>query len=163
MTIIALVLTIILGTGSLFYGFYEQGMVEAAHWVLVLGGVWLVSQWFRWNWFSSLALFASIVFAAIGLWVSAFFGWMAAGAVFALFAWDMSDFRQRMRFISQDDDARGMERRHIARLSLLTLLGLIFLSIASVLQFKFTFEWGVFLVIVILIGLAQLVGWFKKQ
>ncbi len=163
MTIIALVLTIILGTGSLFYGFYEQGMVEAAHWVLVLGVVWLVSQWFRWNWFSSLALFASIIFAAIGLWVSAFFGWMAAGAVFALFAWDMSDFRQRMRLISQNDDARGMERRHIARLSLLTLLGLILLSIASVLQFKLTFEWGVFLVIVILIGLAQLVGWFKKQ
>ncbi len=163
MTIIALILSIILSTGSLFYGFHEQSLDAVSRWVLILGIAWLVSQWFKWNWFSSLALFASIVFAAIGLWTGVFFGWMAAGAVFALFAWDMSDFRQRLRFIPHDDDARGMERRHIARLSLLTLLGLVLLSAASLLQFKFTFEWGVFLVIVTLIGLTQLVDWFKKQ
>jgi len=49
---------------------------------------------------------------------------MIAGAVFALFAWDMTEFRRRLRYIAVDDDMRGMERRHIARVSLVILAGL---------------------------------------
>jgi hypothetical protein len=56
-----------------------------------------------------------------------------------------------------------MERRHIARLSLLILAGMFLVTIALLLQLQFTFEWGVFMVIVILLGVAQLVAWFRRQ
>ena len=75
----------------------------------------------------------------------------------------MTDFRRRLHFMSIDDDVRGMERRHIARLSLLTFAGLLLVTITTLIQLNFTFEWGVFLVVVILLGLVQLVSWFRRQ
>ena len=89
--------------------------------------------------------------------------WMIAGAAFALFAWDMTEFRRRIRHMVIDDNIRGMERRHIARVSLIVLAGLLLLTIALLVRVEFTFEWAVLLVIVILLGIAQLVAWFRRQ
>ena len=68
-----------------------------------------------------------------------------------------------MRFMAPDDNMRGMERRHIARVSLLCLAGLFLASITMLVRVQFTFEWGALLVIVIVLGLSQLVAWFRKQ
>jgi len=87
---------------------------------------------------------------------------MFSGGIFALFAWDMTDFRRRMSSIAADDNARGMERRHIARISLLSLAGLLLASIAMLVRVQFSFEWGALLVFVILLGLGQLVGWLRR-
>ena len=56
-----------------------------------------------------------------------------------------------------------MERRHIARVSLLALAGLILASIAMLIRAQFTVEWMALLVLMVLLGLAQLAGWFAKQ
>jgi hypothetical protein len=62
-----------------------------------------------------------------------------------------------------DDDSRAMERRHLAFLTLLVMGGLLLVTVALFIQVKFTFEWGVLLVIVVLFGLIQLIGWFRRQ
>jgi hypothetical protein len=159
----ALVISIILSMGSLAWEYTHVGFSRFAVFFLIFGLLWLFSQWRNWDWFSSLGLFIAVFGAAIGLWLEFGTAWMLAGAAFALFAWDMSEFRRRLRPMIVDDYIRGMERRHIARLSLLILAGMFLVTIALLLQLQFTFEWGVFMVIVILLGVAQLVAWFRRQ
>ena len=163
MTVVALVSSIIISIGSLAWGYAQVGFDNFARWILIFGMVWLFTQWQGWGWFSSLGLFFIILASAFGLWFGFTPGWMFSGAVFALFAWYITDFRRRIRSMAADDDTRGMERRHIARISILSLAGLLLASIAMLVRVEFTFEWGVLLVIVILLGLSQLVGWFRRQ
>jgi len=162
-TSIALVFGIIISIGSLAWGFMKAGFDLFAYWVLVFGAIWLFTQWRGWSGFSSPALFIVIFASAFGLWFELPPGWMFSAAIFALFAWDITDFRRRISFYSAEDDIRGMERRHIARVSLLSLAGLLLASLTMILRVQFSFEWGALLVIVILLSLSQLVGWFKKQ
>ncbi len=162
MAVIALASSIIISMGSLAWGFAEAGLIGFARWILIFGAVWLFTQWRGWSWFSSPALFFAILASAFGVWFRFTPGWMFSASIFALFAWDMTDFRRRMFSIAADDNSRGMERRHIARISLLSLVGLLLASIAMLVRVKFTFEWGALLVFVILLGLGQLVGWLRK-
>jgi hypothetical protein len=129
---------------------------------LILGAGWLVAIWQEWKWYSSVALFLATVASAFGLWFNFIPGWMFAGGIFALFAWDMTDFRSRLRLMTRDNDTRGLERRHLLRISLLALLGLFLASITMLVRVQFTFEWIALLVIVILLGLGQLVGWLRR-
>lgn len=163
MTVIALVSSIIISIGSLAWGYFDVGFDNFARWIIILGIIWLFTQWQRWSWFSSASLFFVILACTIGLWFGFTPGWMFASAIFALFAWDMTDFRSRMHLMAVDDNMRGMERRHIARVSILSLVGLLLASVAMFLRVQFTFEWGVLLVLVIVLGLSQLVGWFRRQ
>jgi hypothetical protein len=162
-TAIALFISMILSVGSLYWGYVQAGLEIHSRWILIIGIIWFLSQWQHWTWFSSLALFIYVSFAAFGLILGLDFGWMLAGSVFALFAWDMTDFRRRLRFAALDDDLPGMERRHIARLTLLVLGGLLLVTLALYIQVKFTFEWGVLLVGVVVLGLIQLINWFRRQ
>jgi hypothetical protein len=161
-TLVALLSSIVICSASLAWGFAQSGFISFSTWILILGAGWLFAVWQEWKWYSSVALFLSTVAAAFGLWFGLVPGWMFAGGIFALFAWDMVDFRHRLRLISNDKDVRGIERRHLARISLLAFIGLLLASIAMLVRVQFSFEWGSLLVIVTLLGLGQLVGWFRK-
>ncbi len=162
MTLIALLSSIVICSVSLAWGFAQQGFTSFSTWIVILGVGWLLAIWQDWRWYSSIALFLATVLAALGLWFGFTPGWMFAGGVFALVAWDMTDFRQRLRGMADDDDTRGLERRHLARISLLAFIGLAFASVAMLVRVQFTFEWSALLVIVALLGLGQLVGWFRR-
>jgi len=100
--------------------------------------------------------------AMIGLWFDFIVGWMLSSAIFALFAWDMTDFRQKLKSMTSREDIKGMERRHIARLYLLALAGLILTSIMMSMRAQFSYAWNVLLGFVILLGLLQLLVWFRR-
>ncbi|MDO8755589.1 MAG: hypothetical protein Q7J80_16970, partial [Anaerolineales bacterium] len=89
-------------------------------------------------------------------------GWMFSGAVFSLFAWGMTDFRQKLKFMTSREDIKGMERRHIARLYILVSAGLILASIMMSMRAQFSFACSVLLGFVILLGLLQLLVWFRR-
>jgi hypothetical protein len=162
-TLFALVWCIILSVSSLAWEFANLGLNPISLWLFIFGIVWLFALWRGWDWFSSLGLFVAVFAAAIGLWFEFNTEWMIAGAIFALFAWDITEFRRRLRYIAADDDLRGVERRHIARISIVILAGLFLVTCALFLQLHFTFEWGVLLVVVVLLGLAQLAAWFRRE
>jgi hypothetical protein len=160
---LTLVFMIALSMGSFAWEYAETGFMPLTVFFLIFGLLWLFSQWRNWDWFSSFGLFVAVFAAAIGFWFEFNTAWMIAGAAFALFAWDMTEFRRRIRFMVIDDNIRGMEKRHIARVSLIILAGLLLVTIALLVQLQFTFEWAVLLVIVILLGIAQLVAWFRRR
>lgn len=162
MTLIALLSSIVISSASLAWGFAQSGFTSFSGWIIVLGAGWLLAVWQRWNWYSSFALLVVTILSALGLWFGFIPGWLFAGGVFALFAWDMADFRQRLAVMPKNDSTRGIERRHLLRISLLALAGMTLASITMLLRVQFTFEWGALLVFVILLGLGQLVGWFRR-
>jgi hypothetical protein len=161
-TLIALLFSIVICSASLAWGYAQNGFASFSSWILIFGAGWFFAVWQEWKWYSSVALSLSTLAAALGLWFGFTPGWMFAGGIFALFAWDMADFRQRLRLISNDKDVRGIERRHLARVSLLALIGLILASVAMFfVRAQFTFEWGALLVAFTLFGLVQLPAWFR--
>ncbi len=162
MTVFALFLSIVISAASLAWGFFSVGLINAAIWILIIGAVWLLAAQQNWDWVSSVALLLAVIAAAFGLWLKFPPGWMFSGGLFALFAWDTNDFRRRLRLVVKDEDTRTMERRHIARISLLALAGLFLASITMLVRAQFTAEWAALLVLIVLLGLAQLVGWFGK-
>lgn len=162
MTLVALLSSIVISSVSLAWGFAQHGFTFFSVWTLILGVGWLFAVWQGWEWYSSFALFISTIAAALGLWFGFTPGWMFTGGIFALVAWDMTDFRQRLRGMAKDDDTRGIERRHLARISLLAFLGMVFASVSMLVRVQFTFEWSALLVILALLGLGQLVNWFRR-
>jgi hypothetical protein len=163
-TLIALILSIVVGEASLAWGYLQVGLPHLARWILIFGAVWLATIWQRWRWFAYIGLTFNFLAAALGLWFLNFApGWMFAGAIAGLLAWDLTDFRYRLRFAANDVERRAVETRHLMRSTLLALLGFGLAGLAMAVKLQFNFEWAVFLALVAVLGLLQLVGWFRRR
>lgn len=162
MSIIALLFSIIISTGSLAGGYAGTGLHRLVSWIIAFGILWLISHWQKWRWFPPLGLFFSLLFAVLGLSLSFPIGWMFSGAIFALVAWDMSELRKRLRTMPSREDVRGVERRHVARISFLALGGLLFASFLILWWRQWTDEWGTFLLGVVALGVLQFIAWIKR-
>ena len=163
MTRVALISSILIGIGSLAWGYSQIGLDAVTRWIIILGAAWLITAWNGVRLFSSFALALVILASAFGLWFRFAPGWMFSGGIFALVAWDLARFRQRLIFLPAREDKRGMERRHLARLSLLSLIGMFIASITMFLRGAFTNEWGALLLIVTVLDLSQLIVWLRKR
>ncbi len=164
MTLFGLLFGIVLGIGSLAWGYWQVGLPQFARWIAAFGGLWLLAVWQRWRWFATLGLLFNFLAAALGLWFLNFPpGWMFAGAIGALIAWDLTYFRYRQHFVASDDERHAMEGRHLVRLSALALLGFLLASLAMAVKLQFNFEWALLLALVAILGVMQLVTWFRKH
>ena len=163
MTIIATVLSIIIGTVSLAYGYSLAGFSAPVLWIASLGVIWLLAHWRRLYWFSSIALILMIVAAAYGIWSGFPLHWMTFGALGGLLGWDLSDFYQRLRYAAPTDDVTGLERRHLARVGIVALLGGGLAVLSSVIQVRrLAFEVAVGLILLAAFGLTRLVMRLRK-
>ena len=163
MTILALVISVLLGTASLAMGYSQAGVMVAPRWFLLLALLWLLAHFRKWYWFSSIALLFVIVSAAYGVWHGYPAVWMLLGAVGGLLGWDLSDFARRLSYASPMDDTRGMERRHLERVAIVAVLGggLAVLSIFIRFQ-RLAFEVAIGLVLLAALGLTRLVLGLRK-
>lgn len=117
--LIVIIICIIISTGSFAWGYWQAGYDEAARWIIASGVLWLVALWRKWKWFSALVVFLSLSLAAFGIWFNFSLGWVLIGAVFAFFAWDLTEFDRKLKLLFPREDARGMTRRHLARVGFL--------------------------------------------
>lgn len=162
--LIALLLSIVLGIGSLAWGYLQVGLPDFARWIVFAGVLWLIAVWQRWRWFATVGLIFSFAAAALGLWFLNFTpGWMFAGAIGGLLAWDLTFFRERLRFVASDEERQGMEGRHLVRIAALSLIGFLLASVAMAVKFQFNFQWAVLLAVVAILGVIQLIAWFRKR
>jgi hypothetical protein len=163
MTIIALVLSILLGTASLAMGYGQAGVTDYPRWFLILAVLWLIAHFRKWYWFSSVALLITIFAAAYGVWQGFATVWMLLGALGGLLGWDLSDFARRLSYAAPMDDTRGMERRHLERVGIVAALGfgLALLSLYVHIN-RLAFEVAVGLVLLAAFGLTRLVMGLRK-
>lgn len=163
MTIIALIISVLLGTASLAIGYWQAGFRIPVLLFVLLGASWLAAHWRKWYWFSSVGLLATIIAAAYGVWREFPIVWMLLGALGGLLAWDLSDFARRLSYASPMDDTQGMERRHLERVGIVAALGL---GIALLSVFihvrRLAFEVAVALVLLAALGLTRLVIGLRK-
>jgi hypothetical protein len=163
-TLAALLSSILLGGSSLAWGFVSIGLDSLARWIVVFAAAWLLAVWQRWRWFSYVGLAAYFALAALGLWfLNSAPGWMFAGAILGLVAWDLTDFRYRQRFAATDAERRSVELRHMLGLSVITILGFGLASMAMLAQIGLNFDWAVFLVIVLTLAVSQIIRWFRNR
>jgi len=162
MTYFAFVVSVLMGVGALTYAYNNAGNVLFPRLLLVFGALWLFAGWRRWTWFSSLGILVLVALAGFGLWNELSPGWMIAGALGGLLAWDLSEFMRRLRFAAPTDDLRGLERRHLTRVVLVALVGVSLASIPMLVRLEFTFEWVVLLTLVAALGITQLVSWLRR-
>jgi len=161
-TTIVLFLSLLLSAGALSFGYYEAGLELFALGALVFAVLWLAALLRRWNWFSSLGLLAAVAAAGFGLWVGVAAGWALAGVLGALLAWDLTDLRVRLNLAASSDDLGPLERGHLGRLGLITLIGMLLASVAMIAQLRFSFEWGILLALAGTLGVTQLIGWLRR-
>jgi len=163
-TLAALVASVVLGTASLAWGYMVVGLPQLARWLIAFGILWLVAVSRRWRWFAHVGLAVYFLAAALGLWFMDFPpGWMFAGAILAMLAWDLTFFQYRQRFAASDDERRGVERRHLLRVSVLCILGFVAASLAMMLRLQLTLEWIAFMVVVVALGVSQIIRWFQQR
>ena len=163
MTIVALVLSILLGTIPLAIGYAQGGMAGYSIWFLLLGVIWLGTHFRKWYWFSSIALLITIIAAAFGVWNGFPTIWMLLGALGGLLGWDLSDFARRLSYAAPMDDTRGMERLHMERVGIVAVLGfgLAILSLFVRIH-RLAFEVAVGLILLATLGLTRLVIGLRK-
>ncbi len=163
MTLIAFVLSVLLGTASLAIGYSQAGMTDPARWFILLAIVWILAHWRKIYWVSSLAFFLTISGAAYGVWNELTTLWMLLGALGGLLGWDLSDFARRLTYAAPTDDVQGLERRHLARVGVVAALGfgLAFLSLVIRIK-RLAFEVAVGLVLLAALGLTRLVMRLRK-
>lgn len=158
----AFVIAVLIGVGSIAFAYDGMGFDTLARWLVGFGAFWLFAGWKRWTWVSIIGILLLVALAAFGLWFDLSPGWMISGALGGLMAWDLADFKRRLRFVPAGDDIRGLERRHLARLTIVAVAGAILASIAIYARVGFTFEWGIVLTLIAVLGLTQLVAWLRR-
>lgn len=85
------------------------------------------------------------------------------GALGGLLSWDLSDFMQRLRFAAPTDDVDGMERRHLARVGIVAVVGGVLAYLSVVLQIRrLAFEVAVGLILLAALGVTRLVMRLRK-
>ncbi len=162
MTRVVLFVSIVTGMGALALGYLESGQPAVARGLLIFAALWLIAQFRNWRWFASIGFSVAVILSAYGVWTSAPSGWMLAGIVGALFAWDLSDFEQRLENAPTLSERESLERPHLIRISGVAALGFV-LSLASMLfRPQFSFEWVAFLALLAAIGLTQLVARMRR-
>lgn len=163
MTLVALIISILLGTASLAMGYGQAGVTAGPRWLLLLAALWLFSHLRKWYWFSSVALICIVVAAAYGVWRGYPTAWMLLGAVGGLLGWDLSDFARRLSYAAPMDDTRTLERRHLERVAIVAVLGvgLALLSVYIRIN-RLAFEVAVVLLLLAVLGLTRLVWGLRK-
>jgi hypothetical protein len=163
MSYFAFAVSVLMGIGSLVYAYSGTGLSQLVNGLLVLGTLWLFAGWRRWTWFSIIAILLTVALAGLGLWIELSPGWMISGALGGLLAWDLSDFMRRLRFVHFTDDKRGLERRHLTRVTIVALAGMLLATISILVRLEFTLEWMMLLALVGALGVTQLVSWLRRR
>ena len=164
MTRAVLFASIVLGCASLAVGYAQpSGWGAASSVILLFGAAWLLAEARGWRFAAAFGLTLSFLAAAAGLLLEYSRGWMFSSALFALIAWDLAGFLERMRLASPENDRGGMEKRHLLRLGILAAFSALAASLAMTVHWQPRFGWLVLFAFVAALGLTQLVAWIRRK
>jgi hypothetical protein len=153
----------VLAAVVLAMGYGLNGLWGGAAVALVVGVFWLAGQWCRWEWVASVALVLLIGVAAVGQSGGVGGGWMLAGVVVALVAWDLDRFAWRMRVAGYVEGVDVLERRHLRRLLIVVGAGLLLGAIALNVKIRLGFAVAFLLAFLAVLGLSRVVGFLQRE
>jgi hypothetical protein len=99
----------------------------------------------------------------LSIWLRLSTGLLLAGAIAGFLSWDLTSFSQRLRLSAPDDDVTGLERKHLLRLLVVALAGLVLYLGALYLQAKASFGWSLLLVLLGVWGIGRVVNWLLRN
>ena len=110
-----------------------------------------------------MALVLLIGVAAVGQGGGAGGGWMLAGVVVALVAWDLDRFIWRMRAAGRAKDVDVLEQRHLWRLLIVAGAGLFLGAAALSVKIRLGFVGAFLLALLTILGLSRVVGFLQRE
>lgn len=155
-----------MAAGALALGYALGGFWAGMVWILALGFLWLIGQWRQWRWMASIGLVFFVGAAAGGFWLGLAAGWMLLGVVAALDAWDLDYFFQRLSRVAADEtlaQRRELKQRHLRRLAVVNVMGLLLAAVALEVRFEFSFGAAFWLGLLAILGLSQAVGFLRRE
>src|SRR5258706_16363714 len=123
MTLVVMILSIILGTGSLSVGYFQAGLYDPARWSVLLGIVWILAHWRKYYWFSALGLFLTLIAAAYGVWNRLATIWMLLGAIGCFLGWGLSACALMLSYAAARHGPEVLECGHLERVVVVAVLG----------------------------------------
>jgi len=158
-----LFLFVALAIASLAAAFSLAGYLLPVLALLLFALLWMAALLRRWTWASVVGLFAIYGFAAAGFWLHLSTGLLLAGAMVGFLSWDLTSFSQRLHLSAPDDDVTDLERKHLLRLFVVALAGLVLCLGALVLPAKASFGWSLLLVLLGVWGIGRVVNWLLRN
>lgn len=161
------VVCIVLAAAALALGCGLGGWPALSAVAVLLGLAWLLGRWRGWGWMSSAGLVSFAAAAAAGVWLGFGVGWMLAGLVSALCAWDLDHFARRLEAVPWDGATaarrRDLERRHLLRLLAVAGGGFLLAVVALQATVRLTFIPAFLLGLLVLAGLSRAIAYLQRQ
>jgi len=163
MTVFALIACIVLSTSSLAWGFSRAGLSQLSGWILASARC---GSWPHGAAGVGSRTWASPSISWLRRWVSGSsisgpHGCLRGPCLPPRLGPDLVS--GPAHFCRTDDERRKVELRHLLRIAVLGILGIVFSSLAMVLQLRFSFDWIVFMAIVLALGISQIIRWFRSR
>jgi hypothetical protein len=163
----ALLASIGLSAGALALGYGLGGQWPGVVLAVSLGGLWWLNVKSSRDWLASALLLVVVALAAAGLWLDLDAGWLLAGLVGALCAWDLDHWVRQLRGVEWDEPSAArrlaLEKEHLRRLAAVAGVGLVLGLLALVVHVRLSFFLAVLLGLLIAWGLSRAVTILRRE
>lgn len=156
-----------LAAGALALGYGLGALWPGVAVAASLGGLWWFSLRSRWDWPASALLLVAAALAAAGLWLDLGGGWMLAGLVGGLCAWDLDHWLRQLRAVEWDESSAArrlaLERDHLRRLAAVAGVGLVLGLVALGVHVRLNFFLAVLLGLLAVWGLSRAITFLRRE
>jgi hypothetical protein len=160
---IAVILSIILSTFSLGFGFFMADGSEFSILIIVLSLFFLFGYWFKFYWTSHIFLVINFVFICLGIFISIPIWILLITLIGVIVYWDLLNFTSRVNNLKNADSIFEIEEKHLRRLLIVILCMGLITSIPLILEIQLNFIFAVFLSLVAVVGLSQAVRFYNRS
>jgi hypothetical protein len=152
-----------LAAASLAAGYVLGGRPVEALLILLLGALWLGGEWRGWSRVDAVGLVGCTGVAAAGMWLDLAPGWMLAGVVWALSAWDLSTFTRWVASVQTAEKARVLLRQHLRRLLIVDVVGALLAGAALAIRLRLGLALMLLLGLVLFLGVSRAIRFLRRE
>ena len=151
-----------MATVALIIGFVSVSNPSGVIIVTFICGLWLISSYNSWKWGNPLGFVGYITIAALGTWLEVNLIWLLIGFTGALIGWNLSELISQGNIADRLDNLVQLERVHLIRLTLISVIGIPLSLLATAINIEITFAWALLLGIILVFALGRTIGYLKN-
>jgi hypothetical protein len=152
-----------LAMALLVTGYALGGQIAGVPVIMALAALWLVGQWRGWHWVDAMGLAVYCGVAATGMWLGLGAGWMLAGLVVTLSAWDLAAFARWAQNLKPAEKAAVLVRQHLLRLLIVDAAGLLLAGAALTMRLRLGLALTLLLGLVAILGVSRVIAFLRHQ